>query len=493
MLKRLLSAALAAAILAALFACGGESQPSVPSGTDSAAGTDAPSADTEAEEEDPMAGLQSADLGGAEFSILAAAEQWADEYYVEEMSGDVVDDAVFKRNSDIEQLFNAKLVYTVKNGYSAGTADISKLCSASVMSGSGDFDLLITNSAYTGGRILENVFIDLNTMKHQDFSAPWWIKFANDNLTVGGRLYAAAGRYSLSSVKRSWAVYFNKNLQSALSLPDFYEDARSGKWTYDAIVGYGRQASADINGDGTMGADDRFGIIGTSTEPFWAWQIGLGRQISYYDESGLPRLTGDDQRTCDIYEKLRAVSMDKELYFGTTEIEPFAEFVPMIAADRALFGFYTLNITANPAMRDIEQYGILPLPKYDEAQENYYTHCFTDVFSVLKVTKNSFDDISLVLEALNAVNFRSVIPQFYEIALLRKYTRDDDSAEMLDIICGGSRIDICFVFYSDIDADYFMPANLFKNHETFTTFWAKKGDKDQAKLQKIIDTISAFE
>ena len=467
------------------------------------AAQDTPSVETEAAQADitapeetteaiPADNLPDADLGGAEFSILAAAEQWAEEYFVGEMTGDVVDDAVYKRNSAVEERFNVKLVYTIKNGYSAGTADISKLCTGSVMSGSGDFDLVITNSAYTGGRILENVFIDMKSMKYQDFSAPWWIKFANDNLTVGGRLYAAAGRYSLSSVKRSWAVYFNKNVQSSFSLPNFYDEVRSGKWTYDSTVGYGKQVSSDLDGNGTMDKEDRFGIIGTVTEPFWAWQIGMGRQISYYDDAGVPQLTGDDQRTCDIYEKLRAVNMDTDLYFGG-DVDPFTDFVPMLAADKALFGFYTLNITANPAMRDIEQYGILPLPKLDETQENYYTHCFTDVFSVLKVVKNDFDTASLILEALNAENNRSVIPQFYEIALLRKYTRDDDSAEMLDIICAGSKIDICFVFYSSIDSDYFMPANIFKRHETFTTFWAKQGEKDIKKLQKILDTIASFE
>ncbi|MBQ7719112.1 MAG: hypothetical protein IJT56_00890 [Clostridia bacterium] len=448
--------------------------------------------ETEAPDADPGDGLPEADLGGAVFTILTAAEEWVNDYYVSEMTGDIVDDAVFRRNSEIEERFGVKLDYLTKPGYSAGTAEISKLCTGSVMSGSGEYDLVITNSAYTGGRILEDVFTDLKTLPYQDFDKPWWVKFANDNLTVGGRLFAAAGRYSLSPVKRSWAVYFNKNVAQALSLPDFYADVKAGKWTYDAITGYGRQASADMNGDGKMGKEDRFGIIGTSTEPFWAWQTGLGRQLSYYDESGVPHLTGDDVRTCDIYDRLRSVWADSSLYYGAKDIDPYAEFVPMLGSDMALFGFYTLNITANQAMRDIEQYGILPLPKFDEAQENYYTHCFTDVQSVLKVTKNPPQDISLIIEALNAENNRSVIPQFYEVALLRKYARDDDSADMLEIICSGCRLDISFIFYSSIAADYFMPANLFQKYDTFTTFWAKSGEKAEAKLADIADKILSF-
>lgn len=94
--------------------------------------------ETEAPDADPGDGLPEADLGGAVFTILTAAEEWVNDYYVSEMTGDIVDDAVFRRNSEIEERFGVKLDYLIKPGYSAGTAEISKLCTGSVMSGSGE-------------------------------------------------------------------------------------------------------------------------------------------------------------------------------------------------------------------------------------------------------------------------------------------------------------------------------------------------------------------
>lgn len=72
------------------------------------------------ETEDPLSdNLPGADYEGTDLVILTAAEQWQ-HFYVSEQTGEVVDDAVYARNTAVEERFNVKLDYRIFNGYSAG-------------------------------------------------------------------------------------------------------------------------------------------------------------------------------------------------------------------------------------------------------------------------------------------------------------------------------------------------------------------------------------
>ncbi|MHB1153378.1 MAG: hypothetical protein ACYCWE_05975 [Eubacteriales bacterium] len=439
--------------------------------------------------------LPAADLGGGTITILAAAEDWINEYYVESTTGDIVEDAVYARNRNVEERFNVKLDYVVKNGYGAGMSDISSALSGSVMGGTGEYDITVINGAYVAGRMLENVFTDLNTMPYLDFSQPWWIENINKQMTVGGKLYVGAGRYSLSSVKRSWALYFSKNLTEAYNLGNLYDEVYGDTWTYDRWMEYAAAVSADLDGDGRMNKNDRYGIVGTDIEPFWSLQISLGRIITFINDQGQPELPGADEFTCEIFEKLQALRYDNTRYFGTASYQVNEGLIAMLANDQSLFSVYTLNITSFAEMREIENYGILPIPKLNESQKSYYTQCFVDFCSIPKVTGAGSEDIAIVLEALNAENYRSVIPQYYEIALTRKFIRDDESAEMLDIICAGAKLDFGAVFFSTISMNNFMIGQLFKTNgsATYMTFWEANRESMTSALNNITETLASFE
>lgn len=438
--------------------------------------------------------LPEKNLEGADFTIFAAAEDWIDEYYIETTSGDVVEDAVYARNRSVEDRFGVKLQYVVKNGYGAGMSDVSAALTGSVMGGSGEYDLVVINSAYISGRILENIFVDLKKLDYLDFSQPWWISGVNDEVTIDGKLYIGAGKYSLSSVKRSWALFFNKNLAEAYSLGNLYDEVAANTWVYDRWLEYAAQVSEDLDGNGKFNANDRYGIVGTSIEPFWATQFSLGRRLTVIGSDGLPELTGATEQVCDIFDKLQSLRYDSSLYYGTTSYDVDDGLIPMLVADQSLFSVYTLHITSYAGMREVDNYGILPLPKYNEQQESFYSQCNVDFCCVLKVTPNDFTNVGLITEALNAENYRSVIPKYYEIALTRKYTRDDESAAMLDIICAGSTLDFGTVFYSQVGTDLFIISNLFtKSGRSFATYWAEHGPAAEAALQEVIDTLKSFD
>ena len=91
---------------------------------------------------------------------------------------------------------------------------------------------------------------------------------------------------------------------------------------------------------------------------------------------------------------------------------------------------------ASTKLRQVNfEYGIVPTPKWDEAQENYLcTTAYTGALWAIPLDARNEDLSSAVMEALAIEGYYSVAPVFFEIALKVKYSSDDDSARMYDII-----------------------------------------------------------
>ena len=100
------------------------------------------------------------------------------------------------------------------------------------------------------------------------------------------------------------------------------------------------------------------------------------------------------------------------------------------------------------SMRDMEvDYGILPFPKFNEEQSEYYTYCL-DNYSVLMVPNNveNPEMVGALIEAMSCESKKSVMPAFYETALQDKFTRDKRSVEMLDLLMDGRTFDVSILF-----------------------------------------------
>jgi len=58
--------------------------------------------------------------------------------------------------------------------------------------------------------------------------------------------------------------------------------------------------------------------------------------------------------------------------------------------------------------------------------------------------------IGAVTEALAAEGYRSVTPAYFEIALKNKYTRDDESSQMLDILVSGNTFEPAIIYSASL-------------------------------------------
>jgi hypothetical protein len=81
-------------------------------------------------------------------------------------------------------------------------------------------------------------------------------------------------------------------------------------------------------------------------------------------------------------------------------------------------------------------FGILPLPKYDEEQEQYHDLVSLWAANMISVPKSLSDQerTGIIIEALSAESMYTLTPAFYDVVLKTKAARDEDSAAMLDLI-----------------------------------------------------------
>jgi len=467
-------------ILIMIVSCGGNSSPET---KETAAKSD------ETTQEEIKYKLPDYNFDGYKFNILAAVEQWEDYYYVEIESGDIVDDAVYNRNRAVEELYNISINYHILNGYSAGMNAVATALRGAVNSGTGEFDLAIINVAYISGRILEGLFIDINTVNTINLENPWWLDKINKEITIANKIYTVAGSYSLMSITNAWCMYFNKQLINDYDLDSPYQLVDSEKWTFDKMLEMGSQVCADLNGDGRYNEEDRYGLISGGGETTYSLRYGMGTTITNLSSDGYPVLDGASEKMIMVFEKLKALSNNKEFFYtgGGVPQDPQAT---MFCSNKGLFLSYPIKITENAIMREFEDYGIIPHPKLNEIQDSYYALCLGDGYSI-PIVVNDEDMSGAVLEALNYETYMSVVPQYYEIALQRKFTRDDESSAMLDLIRSSCIMD--FGALHMVGESVFNIQSIITGNNDYTTWWAKNETVIQIKLDNIIEQIKELQ
>jgi ABC-type glycerol-3-phosphate transport system substrate-binding protein len=352
--------------------------------------------------------------------------QYNEDMYAESETGEPVNDAVYNRNRKIEERFNITIESIFYDGQDTGGTSARTL----ILSGEDAFDIA---GVHGGGAFMlakENLVLDwFENMPYVDFEAPWWAEDITANLSAFGKLYCMSGDISHSSLSATMCMFFNKDLFQELGIEYPYNDVINGTWTLDKFISIAKSGAGDLNGDGQITADaDRYGFESYNEwgYPINVFYCGGDRVITL--NNGIPELTVYNERTADIFNKFFDL-MDS----GSAYVRPNQDY-ELFESGRALF--YTRSMGSIVNLRGMEaEIGILPSPKYDESAPKYYSNVDAgrNVFVVPSTSTNT-ERTSIIVEALSAEGYRTVLPAFYELSLKTKHARDNESAVMLDYI-----------------------------------------------------------
>lgn len=455
-MKKTLCLLLAALMTAsALTACGETETETDASAADTAA-------QTETEETEPRLlddlpdGI---DLDGWNVNVLSGAhpDVCGDEICVEELNGDVINDAVYNRNLAVENRLNIKLTDNVLRAgggeFSHPDYAASETLTTLVTSGDTTYNLYTSNSYTTAALGYNHILHNLREVENLDLTKPYWAQYINETATVNGQQYLCTGPMSLGFFRFNTAMVFNKRLFLDNSIEYPYQTVLEGRWTLDTVNSIAEQIYADTNGDGVLevGVD----TVGYSTR-------------AYPDSGNIDGFWG----SCN----LRTISKDEDgFYKYDVNVDHFVSVVDSLlmllngdgsegmAANDGVFQSafrdgkqglmnITLHWMESEWAREMDdEYGVLPNPKLNEDQDNYYTLA-QDQFLVyaipLSVGLEELPNLGIFLEAFAAESYATVKPAYYEIALTAKYVNDQDSAAMLDIITNNVYVDPAILYLS---------------------------------------------
>ncbi len=379
------------------------------------------------------------DFKGEEYRVLSNdSNAW---YIVmEELTGDVVDDAVYNRMLAVSERFNVEIVHEDGGAYD----QIGVTTKNTVQSGDDIYDLVASHYVQMGIDTLNNVYLDFNTVPYINFDKPWWNASTKDILTYKNITFLAFGDLTASNISASSAMFYNKTLGEEYSFGNIYELVNEGTWTKDKMTEMCQTVYRDTNGDGTKDSGDRYGysvsLNGFADTYLWCF----GKQILEPQDDGTYKDVWYDEKLVNIVEWLYDVTYNQNYTYSEKKwnIE-----YDLFCAGNSLFAGMTLGNTTW-GMRDLElDYAIIPMPKWDENQDRHYTIVGGGaVAEAVLQTAGNLEMIGAVTEAMNAEGWKNLVPAYYDITLKYKGVRDEESIAMLDQILEDRIYDFGYVY-----------------------------------------------
>jgi len=403
--------------------------------TDPAAG-ETP-ANTEAAPEEPTEAalsfpeLPEIDFTGYEFRILNSKDGsitwlWTQLTSAEE-TGEVLNDAIFRRNRRMEAKFGFELLQID----AADPGDVFNKAQRSIKAGGDDYDLAMTTPGNALTLAQTGLIASIDAIPHIDLAAPWWDQNMNRDFSIGNKLFFTSGDFSFNQYSATITILFNKQMYTDLALDDPYQLVRDGKWTVDKFGEMGRAALKDLDGNGVYDADDQWGYMAFSHVYTLAFMNGMGARYIQKDENDMPYLTTNTEHFISRFHAMFDVLQEGWLFDGNTRGMGRPEHI--FLENRALFWTELMN-WANTLRAMENDFGILPIPKYDEQQPYHIAATGLPHVMCIPVTTENQERTGVILEALNAESRLTTLTVYYDTMLLNQVARDVESGEMLEII-----------------------------------------------------------
>ena len=455
--KRILAALLASLMLVpALAACSDEGAGNPADDTTAAAVEDTTTAETEPPETDrsQIKDDLPTDLkfNGKAFTMYVGTQAAYDGFVMgsEEKEGDIVNDAVWERNTNVQE----QLDFVLKaDPYAMAYNTIAAAVSTLILAGDSTYDVFWGHQYGMTSLVSQKMFVDGYTLKYVNFEQPWWMNNFMDELALGkDHRFLLVSDFNTQAMTYIRANFFNKTLYEKLyGDPDeLYKMALDGKFTLDHMNKLIEGAYADLNGDGTTDNGDQLGMISTKLQAAVdSYVYGTDVVFTTRDKDGFIQLNMINDEAVVLAEKLCA-------FFNQKAISTLADNKQnaIFAEGNTLFlGNGMLSAAGSTELRDMEDdFGILPHPKMDEDQKEYYSLVHdTAMLTGVSVASKNLDMVGAVLEALAAESYRRVIPAWYESALKLKYARDDISSQMADMIKDSMTTNFIFAYNSSLN------------------------------------------
>ena len=481
MFKKLTAGLLLAAMLASA-ACGeaaGDTPAQAGNAGDNGAVTEA--AATEAAETFAIDTIEKQDFGGREFEAVSTNQDRRQvDIVAEEENGATLNALVYRRNSKLEELFNVKIIASDKD-YSAITDAAVKAAQA----GDNPYDLYMTNfTAYSAAS--KGYLLPWNTVSSMDITQPWWDQAAISDMSIAGNSYLITGDISPTCMLTSECILFNKKLFDNMGMEYQYQTAFDGKWTIDKMIDQSKGLTTGLDGDGVY--KDKTDLFGFTLwfDGATALYYGQGAYMSRKEDGDIPVIDYNVDKISSRIGNIYTLLFDNDANYSKSDHELSFK---VFNQGRAYFCDITFQ-KVEMFLRDMEDdYGVLPLPKYDETQDRYQTNVSgAGTAIIIPVSCAELDTVGTLIDAYAAIAYDDITPSLFDVIASVKNTRDEESAQMVQLIIRNRVFDPVRMY--GIPGGSIAEELMQKKSNDVASYLAKNEPKAVTQLEKLIEAFA---
>ena len=402
----------------------------------------------------------------SQFNILHMTEGTLSQYiYADSFDGDEVAVEVYERNLTLEEDMKVELNFIDSLGDWGTRGNDKKFIETAVQSGANDYDLVFGTNVAMATMMYSGLFYNLCDVESINFDHTWWMPDTVETYGIGGdHIYGLMGDITHSYYGQLGFMALNTTLAENFGVEaqfgNLYDIVYNGKWTIDKMIEVGAAYGQD-NGDGNMVfGDDVFGCV-TMNVPSRLFLFAFDMELITPNETGdgvvIP--TALDEKAISAYEKLYSVfpkngSGTEPNIIGiespTTARVAFSE-------DKVLMFTASFTDLGTEEIRNMtSEYMILPLPKYDENQDDYITPIATlATMALIPLTAVDEENSAMFLEYMGYLGQKDITPVYIEQTLKLKYASNPQVMEMVQYIVDRSAFTLTQAMIWNCESGYF--------------------------------------
>ena len=376
------------------------------------------------------------DFGGETITILYWQDVEMQEYEAEEITSELVNDAIYQRNANVCENLGVEFEFLKTKGNGSNIASFVNYVGNIYKGGDTPLDIISSYSRSTALCAMEGYCADMSSLDYLNFNMPWWPESLLDVVPIDGKIYFASGDASINVLHFMYGVYYNKDLIEQHQLENPVELVRNKTWTLEKVMAMTTDTWQDLDGDNIESSGDFFGFSGVNFG-LDAFYTGSNLRLVEQSETDTLIISEDffSEKATNLCTTLSSWIATNDMFLNGDFETPFVNGNVIFIQDRCYLADRKLAGEVGFS------YGIVPTPLYNADQEEYIS-VVGNPFSLYAIYAKSPDAnrAAAVLECWASEAYRTTTPAQFEINMKTRYSESSDESEMYNII----RTTVCF-------------------------------------------------
>ena len=147
--------------------------------------------------------------------------------------------------------------------------------------------------------------------------------------------------------------------------------------------------------------------------------------------------------------------------------------------------------------RQLSDFGLVPVPKWEESQPEYISTIHQDWGSFMSVEvsqpEEKLEMISMIMEDMAYESLNIIKPAYYDTVLTGRYAKDAESAAMLDIVYNNVTIDMGILLeYYGVGVDQAMRAAIKTGSTTLSAVIQSQKRLNTNLIKQLVDAFEKY-